>query len=73
MRREEEYVGKVMRVDVDGRRRGRLKWRWMDSVKVDLREMGLSGEETHNRALSRKLVGYIDPHRSGKRCCGRRS
>ena len=33
----------------------------MDSVDVDLREKGLSGEETHNRALWRLFVRYIDP------------
>ena len=39
MRREEEYVGG------GGRRKGRPKRRWMDSVNVDLREKELSGEE----------------------------
>ena len=45
-----EYVGnRGMRMYVDGRRRkGRLKRRWTDSVNVNLREKGLSGEETQN-------------------------
>ena len=49
MRRDEEYVGKrVARMDVEGRRRrGRQKIRWMDSVNVDLREKGQSGEQMH--------------------------
>ena len=72
LRRNEEYVGKrVMRMDVEGRRRkGRPKRRWKDSVNVDLREKGLSGEQKHNRAVWRQLVTYIDP--ALKRCGGRR-
>ena len=51
-----------MRMDVEGRRRkGRSKQRWMGSVDVDLREKGLSGEQTHNRAVWRQVVTYIDP------------
>ena len=62
MGRDGEYVGKrVMRMDVDGKRRkGRLKRRWMHSVNVDSTEKGLSGEETQTRAVWRKLVRYID-------------
>ena len=37
-----------MRMDVDGRRKGRLKLTWIGSVNVDLREKRLSGEETQN-------------------------
>ena len=63
MRKDEEYMGEtVMRMDVEERRRkGRPKQRWMDSVNVDSRENGLSGEETHNRAVWRQLVTHIDP------------
>ena len=52
MRRDEEYVGKrVMGIEVQGsRNRGRPKKRWADSVKDDLREKGLSGEELYDRA-----------------------
>ena len=51
---------RVTRMDVEGRRRkGRLKWRWKDSVNVDLREKGLSEEETHNWAMCRQLVRNI--------------
>ena len=43
---DKEFVGnRLMRMDVERRREGRAKWRWMDSVCVDLREKGLSGEE----------------------------
>ena len=39
MRREEEDLGKRVKVvDVHGKRRkGRSNWRWMDSIKHDLR------------------------------------
>ena len=30
--------------------------------ECDLREKGLSGEQTHNWAVWRQLVTYIDPH-----------
>ena len=37
--------GRVVRMGVEGRRRkGRLKWRWMDSVNVDLRVMRMDVE-----------------------------
>ena len=50
------------------RRSGRQKRRCMDSVHVDLREKGLSGEETKNHAVCRQLVGNIDPtHNWGKK------
>ena len=53
---------RVMMTGVEGRgRKGRLKQRWMDSVNVDLREKGLSGEETQNYAVWRQLVRYLDP------------
>ena len=52
MRRDEEYVGKVMRMDVERRRRkDRVKRRLMDNVNVNLREKVLSAEETQNRAV----------------------
>ena len=45
MRRDEEYVGKmVMDIEVKGSRmRGRPNNRWADCVKDDLREKGLQG------------------------------
>ena len=42
-------------------RKGKPRRGWMVSVNVDLREKGLSGEETQNRAVWRQLVRYIDP------------
>ena len=55
MRRNEEYVGKVMMIDVVGRRRkGRPKW--IDGVNVDLKQKGLSEEKTQKRVAWRQLV-----------------
>ena len=47
-----EYVGKgVMVMEVPGkRRRGRRKRRWLDNIRNDLSEGGLSGEEAQNWA-----------------------
>ena len=50
-----------MDVEGGGRRKGRPKRREMESVNVDLREKGLSGEEVQNWAEWRKLVRNIDP------------
>ena len=46
-------------MEVQGiRRRGRPKTRWLDSVRDDIRDNGLSGEEVYLHT-----VGYIDTHR----------
>ena len=63
MRREDDYVGKrVMGMEIEGRRgRGRPKRRWMDSVRADLTEKGLEGDEYEDRAEWRRLVRNADP------------
>ena len=43
------------------RNRGRPKRRWLDSVKGDLREKGLEGDEYRDRARWRRLVKNVDP------------
>ena len=56
MRKDEDYVGKkAMEMEVPGRRnRGIPKRRWLDSVKVDLKEKGLEGNEFHDRVRWRR-------------------
>ena len=62
-RREDEYVGKrVMGMEVPGkRRRGRPKRRWLDSIRNDLSESGLSEEDAQDRPRWRRLTKHIDP------------
>ena len=61
-RREDEYVGKrVMGMEVPRKiRRGRPKRRWSDSIRIDLSERELSGEELEDRAKWRRLIRNID-------------
>ena len=62
MRREEHYVGRrAMVMKVQGRRkRGRHKRRWLDKVKDDIKEKGLSADDVYDRATS-------TPHKSGNK------
>ena len=63
MRREEHYVGRrAMVMKVQGRRkRGRPKRRWLDKVKDDIKEKGLSVDDVYDRATWRRMSSYIDP------------
>ena len=63
MRREEHYVGRrAMVMKVHGRRRrGRPQRRWMDKVKDDIKEKGLSTDDEYDRATWRRMSSYIDP------------
>ena len=56
LRREEEYVGKIVMVtEVPGkRRRGRPKRRWVDNIKNNLSERELLGEEAQTQEVSHK-------------------
>ena len=53
LRREDEYVGKrVMVMEVAGKiRGGRPKRWWLDNIRNDLSERGLSGEEVQDLSL----------------------
>ena len=63
MRREEHYVGRrAMEMKVQGRRkRGRPERRWLDKVKDDIKEKGLSADEVYDRATWRRMSSYIVP------------
>ena len=63
IRREEHYVGRrVMEMKVQGiRKRGRRKRRWLDKVKDDIKEKGLSADEVYDRATWRRMSSYIVP------------
>ena len=52
MRREEHYVGRrAMELKVEGRRkRGGPKGRWLDKVKDDIEDMGMSADEEYDSA-----------------------
>ena len=55
---------RVMVLEVEGTRgRVRPKRRWMDSVKEDLREKGMVGDEFEDREEWRSLVRNADPVR----------
>ena len=43
------------------RKRGRPKRRWLDKVKDDIKEKGLSTDDVYDRATWRRMSSYIDP------------
>ena len=56
-------MGKILMVmEVPGKgRRGRPRRRWLDSIRNDLSESELSGEEAQDQAKWRRLIRSIDP------------
>jgi len=51
-----------MAIEVKGKRgRGRRRRKWMDMVKNNLGEKGLSGEDVQDRLLWRRLIRNVDP------------
>ena len=63
MIKEEHYVGRrAMVMKVQGRRmRGRPKRRWLDKVKDDIKEKGLSADDVYDRDTRWRMLSYIDP------------
>ena len=43
------------------RKRGRPNRRWLDKVKDDIKEKGLSTDDVYDRATWRPMSSYIDP------------
>ena len=68
IRRDKEYMVKtVIRMDVEGRRKGRPKRRWMDSVNVNLREKGCRGRRRKTEQFGGTLSETSTPHKSGEK------
>ena len=64
----DEKRGTLRRKEGDGkestrekRKRGRPKRRWLDKVKDDIKEKGLSTDDVYDRATWRRMSSYIDP------------
>ena len=43
------------------RKRGRPKRRWLDKVKDDIKEKGLSADEVYDHTTWRRMSSYINP------------
>ena len=51
-----------MEIKVQGRRkRGKPNRIWLDKVKDDMKEKGLSADEVYDRATWMRKSSYIDP------------
>ena len=60
---EKHYVGRrAMEMKVQGRRKiGRTKRRWLDKLKDDIKEKGLSADDVYDCATWRGMSSYIAP------------
>ena len=58
MRRDQEYVGRrVMEMELpEKRKRGRLKRKFLDVMKEDIREVGAREKDIENKTLWRKII-----------------
>ena len=73
MRREELYVGRRFGNGSSREEKERRpKRRWLDRVRGDIREKGLSVEEVYDRATWRHIVKHRPGVKVGIRCRGRR-
>ena len=60
--RRKEGDGNKSRIKVKGRRKERRpRRRWLDKVKDDIKEKGLSADDVYDRATWRRMSSYIDP------------
>ena len=51
----------AIEMDVHGRtKRGMTKRRWLDRVRIDIKEKGLSGEDVYDRATWSRVSPSID-------------
>ena len=57
MRREEHYVGRraMGMEEKERRKRGRPTRRWLDKVKDDIKEKGLSADDVYDRGTGRHM------------------
>ena len=56
-KRDQEYVGRnTLEMVPSERRRGRPKQRWMDCVNQDMRAIGTTKYEVHDRTGWRRIV-----------------
>ena len=56
-REEDHYLKRVANMEIPGRRRrGRPKTRWKDSVRRDMKEVGVTSDEAQERNSWRKSV-----------------
>ena len=56
-----EGDGNESRPTTGERKRGRPKKRWLDKVKDDIKEKGLSADDMYDRATWTRMSSYIDP------------
>ena len=63
LRRDEHYIGRgAIEINVQGRKkRGRRKRRWLNRVRDDIKEKGLSAKKVYDHATWRRVSSYIDP------------
>ena len=47
------------------KRRGSLRRMWLEIVRADFRENGMSWEEVHDQAAWRRISSYINPTHPG--------
>ena len=69
-RRDQEYVVRktLDMVPSERRKRGRPKQRWMDCVNRDMRAIGMTKDEVHDRTGWRRIVSAaatLQPRGSG--------